>query len=297
MTFPSYCPNCRQPLQAGVRYCPACGYPLAQNPRRASILIFGVLVLGLAVVAAAAFFLLRNLAQPPVPTLTAEEQFAKSGGWELIFEVDEASGQTTADQLEGAARVMRLRLDSAGVATSTVRVTDNARIQVHLMGVSNPDQISTLLSDTGLVEFVDTGNTAIQPGAPLYTDWSGLPYLTPGPNDVVYHTLMTGDQVASASVSVDQLGNYQVSLLFDETGTQILSEFTRNNVGKYLSISYNRVCLSSPRIATEIADGKAVLSGSLTMEEANRIAAALNSGSLPYPLKLVESQVLGPTAP
>ncbi len=57
----------------------------------------------------------------------------------------------------------------------------------------------------------------------------------------------------------------------------------------------DKVLISSPRISTSITEGSGVITGSFDREGANRLAVQLRYGSLPIPLKVVESSTVGPT--
>jgi len=53
--------------------------------------------------------------------------------------------------------------------------------------------------------------------------------------------------------------------------------------------------ISAPTIEDAITDGQGVISGSFTYETANNLAVQLRYGSLPIPLKVVETRTVGPT--
>src|SRR3546814_1625235 len=52
--------------------------------------------------------------------------------------------------------------------------------------------------------------------------------------------------------------------------------------------------IAAPSINEPIMGGKAMISGSFTVESANELAIALRSGKLPVPLKVVEEHTVGP---
>src|SRR3546814_5673650 len=51
--------------------------------------------------------------------------------------------------------------------------------------------------------------------------------------------------------------------------------------------------IAAPSINEPIMGGKAMISGSFTVESANELAIALRSGKLPVPLKVVEEHTVG----
>ena len=53
--------------------------------------------------------------------------------------------------------------------------------------------------------------------------------------------------------------------------------------------------ISSPRISTAIPDGRGVIEGQSTLDEARALVLQLRYGSLPIPLREVETRGVGPT--
>jgi len=112
---------------------------------------------------------------------------------------------------------------------------------------------------------------------------------------VIYHTIMTGAYLESVSVARDNLGQYYISLVFDESGRPIFADFTANNIDRPLAIALDKRIISCPTIRDVIPNGEAVIEGNFTYETANNLAIQLRYGSLPIPLEIVESRVVGPT--
>ncbi len=67
------------------------------------------------------------------------------------------------------------------------------------------------------------------------------------------------------------------------------------NTGKFLSIVLDKQVISSPVINSPIIGGTGSISGNFTLEQANAFAIQLRYGSLPVPLKIVETRIIGPT--
>ena len=82
----------------------------------------------------------------------------------------------------------------------------------------------------------------------------------------------------------------QVSIRFDEEGTELFAEITKRNIGKPLAIFLDGDLQSSPTVQTEITNGEAVITGNFTADEANELVRRLNEGALPVPLELVSQQ-------
>lgn len=109
-------------------------------------------------------------------------------------------------------------------------------------------------------------------------------------------TGLSGKQLKRAQVQFDPNTNEpQVGLEFDEEGKKLFGEITERNVGKLVAIYLDGAPISIPRVNEPIKEGKAVITGSFTLEEAKTLARRLNAGALPVPIILINQQSIGPT--
>ncbi|MFC1732083.1 hypothetical protein ACFL6I_17370 [candidate division KSB1 bacterium] len=68
-------------------------------------------------------------------------------------------------------------------------------------------------------------------------------------------------------------GEIMVDLRFTETGSEEFARLTETNVGKHIGIIVGGELLSVPRVNAPITEGRAIINGRFTYEEASRIAA------------------------
>jgi len=106
---------------------------------------------------------------------------------------------------------------------------------------------------------------------------------------------MTGADLKSVQVVTGPTGEYQVSFELSPNGTGVFGDFTTNNIGKMLAIVLDKEIISAPTINDAITDGRGVITGNFDNESANALAIQLRYGSLPIPLKVVETTTVGPT--
>ncbi len=87
---------------------------------------------------------------------------------------------------------------------------------------------------------------------------------------------------ATATAYNDELGisSYVVNICFNEEGTRMLADGTTKYMGDIISIVYNGQVISAPTVTTPITEGQAVINGLDSFEEAQKIAAFLNTGKL-----------------
>ncbi|MCX6736612.1 MAG: protein translocase subunit SecD, partial [Candidatus Parcubacteria bacterium] len=80
---------------------------------------------------------------------------------------------------------------------------------------------------------------------------------------------------------------------FDEQGSQIFQELTKNNINKPLAIYLDGAPISTPVVREEISGGKAQISGKFTLDEAKQLSMRLNQGALPVPITLLSQESIG----
>lgn len=242
------------------------------------------------------------------------------GGTQVLLEADLPAGETvTADAMEAAKTIVENRVNGLGVAEPLVQLQGETRIIVQLPGIENPDEAIETLRSTGLLEFVDAGDVFLPEGTTIQTSYgsgegaAGEPSPTPTPaeggatptpasgaasiTDQVFPTIMTGKHLKTASVGTDEYGRPEIRFELTDEGAQIMAEYSRQNVGKFLAIVMDKVVISCPRIETPITEGSGRITSQqgFALEEARRLAVQLRYGALPVPLKVVETRTVGPT--
>ncbi|HEY9151602.1 MAG TPA: protein translocase subunit SecD [Anaerolineales bacterium] len=111
----------------------------------------------------------------------------------------------------------------------------------------------------------------------------------------VYHTVMTGAALDTVGVQTSSVGQYEIAFTLKANGTQVFSDYTSSHVGQYLAIVLDKKVISVPVINSAITGGQGVIQGNFTSDTANALAVQLRYGSLPVPVKVVESETVGPT--
>jgi protein-export membrane protein SecD len=86
-----------------------------------------------------------------------------------------------------------------------------------------------------------------------------------------------------------------VSLTFNDEGKELFAKITKEHRGELLAIFLDGNPVSIPSIKEEIKDGKAVISGNFTMEEAKTLVRNLNYGTLPLPISIESTNLIGPS--
>ena len=218
-------------------------------------------------------------------------------------EIDNLKKMATKQALE----TIRNRIDEFGVSEPDIRIQGDNRILIQLPGIKNPERAKNLIGKTAQLTFqlVDDDNdvNAAISGTPpvgdeiLYQNKSNsnsnaigkMPFL------IKKRVLLNGSLLTNARVEFDQYQQPMVGIEFNRKGARIFERITGDNIKKRLAIILDKSVYSAPTIQDRIAGGKAVITGSFTLNEAKDLAIALRAGSLPAPVEIIEERTVGPT--
>ena len=228
------------------------------------------------------------------------------GGLQVLLQADIPDDQdVSAGEMDTARQIIDRRVNAIGVTEPLVQVEGSRRILIELPGIEDPEEALSLIQETALLEFVDTGDLSLPPGMCIRTSLNEGPsrceleapngesgsLSEPAPT---FDTVLTGAGLRDASANGDQLGQYFVDFTLTEEGGDIFEAHTRANQGKYLTIVLDKEVISSPTISSVIEDA-GTISGSFTLEEAQQLATQLKFGSLPVPLRIESTRQVGAT--
>jgi preprotein translocase subunit SecD len=208
------------------------------------------------------------------------------GGTHLVYEAD-TSGIAQADQAQAVLATknnIEKRINLLGVSEAQTQVSNTAgnyRVIIELPGVGDVTQAINTIGQTARLEFM-------------------LPKVaTPSSQADFVSTGLSGKDLKIAQVNFGGGGQVSgspvVGLEFNSEGAQKFAQITSENIGLPLAIFLDNQLLTAPYIESAIPDGKAVISGQFTLDEAKRLTIQLNAGALPVPIKIVEQRSVGAT--
>lgn len=107
---------------------------------------------------------------------------------------------------------------------------------------------------------------------------------------------MDGENLAKAQASPDQQNPpyWMIGFEFNGEGATDFARVTEDLIGRNLAIVLDNVVVSAPRIEERIY-GSGRISGSFSQQQAVDLEIALNSGSLPVPIREDYKGIVGPT--
>ncbi len=117
-------------------------------------------------------------------------------------------------------------------------------------------------------------------------------YKQPIPQKKYISTGLTGKNLEGASLGLQNQGlsEPEVDLQFDSQGAKLFADISKRNIKKQVAIYLDGKIISAPVIQSEIDNGRAVISGQFTLDEAKNLVKKLNEGALPVPITLVSQQ-------
>jgi len=246
------------------------------------------------------------------------------GGLQVLLEADVAEGEAVErDAMDTAKVIIGSRVDALGVTEPLVQSQGERRIIVELPGVQDPELAISTIRETGLLEFVDAGNTFLEPGTVVRTDFGGTvapteevaptseitetttvtptvpasPAPSPTPERVL-PTVVTGRDLNRGGLSIgrkETTGELYIAFELTSEAAPKFADFTSKNVGSYLAIALDKEIISCPVIKSAITEGKGVIEGKFTLEEARSLLVQLQYGALPIPLRVETTRTIGPT--
>lgn len=229
------------------------------------------------------------------------------GGVQVLLEADLPEGMSVDfDSMRTATNIVENRVNALGVSEAVVQQAGDRRVVVEIPGIQDPEQAIATIRETGLLEFVHMGLAPLEEGTIIQTDFGtdaanqapppvpGEPFDPEAPGQI-HQTVMTGSAIRTVNVATDELGRYIIQFTLTPEGTRTFAEYTTQNIGQFLGIVLDKEVISAPRVESAITEGSGLISGSFTLESANKLAVQLRYGSLPIPLRVVETRTIGPT--
>jgi len=219
-----------------------------------------------------------------------------SGGSHLVYKADVSQVESVDESMESLRNVIERRVNLFGVSEPVVQVQKGGfvsgaeeQLLVDLPGVTDLDQAIAMIGETPLLEF-----KVEDPNAKKLFVVGADGKLVEDTTPKFISTLLTGQYLQKATVQFDvNTRQPSIGLQFNQEGTKLFADITKNNIGKMVAIYLDGAPLQMPVVREAITDGQAVISGGFTPNEAKEIVGLLNSGALPVPITLLSKQTIG----
>jgi len=224
-----------------------------------------------------------------------------NGGTQLVYKADTSKVKSgdVPSAMSSLRDVIERRVNIFGVSEPVVQVESaglisgqkTERLLVDLPGVTNIDEAVRLIGETPRLEFM-----LVKPEAKNMTE---AQLASSTQEQIFTETGLTGQYLESAQLQFTNTGSGQISgkpivaLTFNTEGRERFAKITTEHKGEVLAIFLDGKVISSPVINDAITDGKAIISGGFSADEAKVLVRNLNYGALPVPIELVSTEIVG----
>lgn len=214
------------------------------------------------------------------------------GGVSVTYQVSKDNPKWTAANLEDTKNKLELRIhDFSNEATAYTEGDD--RITVEIPGETNAEKVIEELGKPGSLYFC----TKLEDGATAQDGHETIT-LEKGTYAGTYEVWLSGTDIKTAEGINQQTEKTSavepvVSLTFSANGTKVFGEMTSQYIGKTTYIIYDDEVISAPNVQSSITDGKAVINGMSSLDEAKALASNISIGRLDLKLDEMSHKVVG----
>jgi len=226
-----------------------------------------------------------------------EVRDAGEGGFTVEM-TDLYERQVKEQTVQEAIRTLERRVNALGVAEPVIAAQGSRgdQILVQLPGVTDVEQAMRVIKTTAQVSLRLVENTAATQDTLLQRVGGKVPdnmELFSGPGDTagepVYYllrreALITGRDLKSARVGVDENNQPQINFALNATATDKFARETGRNIGRQLAILLDGTVYSAPVIQSKLGSDNRI-TGRFTTAEADELSKILKAGALPATLR------------
>jgi protein-export membrane protein, SecD/SecF family len=111
-----------------------------------------------------------------------------------------------------------------------------------------------------------------------------------------YHSLnLNGEMVTHAFKSFGPLNEISINIKMNQEGTKKWKTFTEKNIGKSVAIVLDNLVYTAPVVKSVIPNGMSQIYGNFSIQESNDLINVLNTGELPTSVKVIQTNIIGPS--
>ncbi|NKI75005.1 protein translocase subunit SecD [Dickeya sp. CFBP 2040] len=212
--------------------------------------------------------------------------------------------------------ILRNRVNQLGVAEPLVQRQGTDRIVVELPGIQDTARAKEILGATATLEF-RLVNSNVDPAAlssgRVPGDTEVMNMRDGGPVALYKRVILTGDHITDSTSGNDEYNRPQVNISLDSAGGNMMSNFTKDNIGKPMATLFveykdsgkkdanSRAILEKEEEVINVATIQSRLGNSFRItginnpNEARQLSLLLRAGALIAPIQIVEERTIGPT--
>jgi prepilin-type processing-associated H-X9-DG protein len=272
-----------------------------QPDEKLAKVIVGLVVIGLVGMPAYAV-----MTKTVVEEEKAEKQYYNSLQYTLQLDFFKLAPESRkSDVVSTVMKILRERLEKAGVSNPDIKKRGPSSIQVKVDTILSPESVTKLLTKNYLLEFKLVASSkekleqALKGNIP---EGYELAYYERKDSEdkepllLEKDVLLNNQMIREAAIGVRDSERVFIRITLTPRGKALFAEVTGKNVGRRLAVVLDGKVLTAPRIYEKIAGGEGQIPVRLTPQEARDVAAIIQNDNLPVPVHIVgkkEKKLLG----
>lgn len=197
-----------------------------------------------------------------------------AGGSIVTFQAQtEDTGDELSAGMDSIYTVMRDRLDGQGLTEALCYLTGDDMITIEIPDIDDPNEAIASFMQTAKLQFKNSSGGVVLEGEHVESAYAGSYQTKDGVYEICVSLELTPEGAAKFAAATKT------------------AAATKDYIGIYI----DGMEISRPTVNDEITDGKAIITGSFSMEEATALANNINAGAFRYELVTVEQRTAGAT--
>lgn len=197
-------------------------------------------------------------------------------------------------------QIMRSRIEQLGITEAVVQRQGEHRIRIELPGVQDPAAAKSVIGATASLAFYQVKQAGSVNAQTLKDEHGQAVYVARRP-------VLGGEHIVDARATLGEMGLPEVVIHLDREGGSMMSDFSRDNIGKPMATSYSEYSrdengqirqstevISVATIQSQLGD-RFSITGAGNYAQAQQLALLLRAGSMTAPVTIVEERTIGPS--
>ncbi|PKH33396.1 protein translocase subunit SecD [Shewanella sp. ALD9] len=197
-------------------------------------------------------------------------------------------------------QIMRSRIEELGITEALVQRQGENRIRIELPGVQDPATAKNVIGATASLAFYPVVQADSLYAVVMNDEHNEPVYVSKKP-------VLGGDHIIDARATTGDFGMAKVNISLDAAGGKLMSDFSRDNIGKPMATAYSEYSrdeqgkakqttkiISVATIQSQLGN-RFEITGAGSHQEAQQLALLLRAGSMTAPVTIVEERTIGPS--
>lgn len=210
------------------------------------------------------------------------------GGFEILYEVEPVDKDQKVDRtlLEATVQTLNDRVNRLGISETVIDIEGEDRIRVQLAGVENQAEAREILSTSALLSFRDVNDKEHLNGSDIKEGSARQDFDPQSNQPIVSLQLKDANKFGEVTTDIMNMGtpNNLLVIWMDYQEGDSFAEEVQKEEPKFISAP----AVSEPLFTTNVQ-----ITGNFSVEEAQRLADIINSGSLPVHMTELYSTSVG----